>query len=133
MSKERSISACTHAQQRTMCINTHKATRDIAAGQEILVQYRSSEWFKVREISFGEVDYASTVWRPDLCSLPCRQNVAKIIGEDGRHSFAVQEAVPSGTVLETSLCVEISIVAVDQFPPLWDFVFTGESKNGSFG
>ena len=45
----------------------------------------------------------------------------------GRHSFAVLEAVPSGTVVEFSLCLEVSVVAVDQFPYLWDYVLTGET------
>ena len=70
------------------------------------------------------MDYASTIWRPDLHPLPCRQSVAQITRADGRHSFFVREAVPAGTVLEVSLCLEVSVVAVDQFPFLWDFVLT---------
>ena len=50
-------------------------------------------------------------------------------GADGRHSYAVLEAVPSGTILENSLCVEVSVPVVDQFPFLWDFVLTGETEN----
>ena len=70
------------------------------------------------------------MWRPELHPLPCRQNVAHTTGADGQHSFAVREAVPSGTVLEISLCVEVSVIAVDQFPFLRDFVLTGEMENG---
>jgi hypothetical protein len=69
------------------------------------------------------------MWRPDLHPLPCRQSVAQITGADGRQSFFVREAVPAGTVLEVSLCLEVSAVAVDQFPFLWDFVLTGETEN----
>ena len=69
------------------------------------------------------------MWRPDLHPLPCRQSVAQTTGADGRHSFAVREAVPSGTVLEISLCLEVPVVFVDQFPFLWDFVLTGETEN----
>ena len=75
------------------------------------------------------MDYASTMWRPDLHPLPCRQSVAHTTGADGRDSFAVLEAVPSGTVLEVSLCLQVSVVVVDQFPFLWDFVLTGEMQN----
>ena len=105
-----------------------KATKDIAAGQEIFVQYHSSKWFEIREISYADVDYANTMWRPDLHPLPCRQNVRQTTGADGRYSFAVPEAVPSGTVLDISLCVEVSLIVVDQFPFLWDFVLIGEVK-----
>ena len=63
------------------------------------------------------------MWRPDLHPLPCRQKVRQTTGADGRHSFAVlADTIPSGTVLEISLCVEVSVVVVDQFPYLWDFV-----------
>ena len=41
------------------------------------------------------------------------------------HSFAIVEAVPSGTVLEISVCLEMSVSIVDQLPFLWDFVLTG--------
>ena len=69
------------------------------------------------------------MWRPDLHPLPCRQSVTQTTGADGRHSFAVDEAVPLGTVLEVSLCLEVSVIVVDQFPFLWDFVLTGEIEN----
>ena len=109
-------------------INTFKATKDIAAGQEIFVRYGSAEWFEERNVSYIDVDYASTMWRPDLHPLPCRLSVDHTTGADGRHSFAVLEAVPSGTVLEISLCVEKSVIVVDQFPYLWDFVLIGETE-----
>ena len=105
-----------------MHINTFKAIKDIAAGQEILIQYGNAKWFELKNIPYADVDYASTMWRPDLHPLPCRQSVRHTIGADGRHSFAVREAMPSGTVLEISLCVEVSVIVVDQFPYLWDFV-----------
>ena len=110
-------------------INPFKATKDIAAGQEIFVRYGDAEWFESRNIQYADVDYASTMWRPDLHPLPCRQNVDQTTGADGRHSYAVVEAVPSGTVLEISLCLEVSVRVVDQFPFLWDFVLTGETEN----
>ena len=69
------------------------------------------------------------MWRPDLEPLPCRQSITQTIGADGRHNFAVRGAVPSGTILEVSLCVEVSVFVVDQFPFLWDFVLTGGTEN----
>ncbi len=69
------------------------------------------------------MDYASTMWRPDLHPLPCRKNVRQTTGADGRDSFAVMDdTTPSGTVMDISLCVEVSLNVVDQFPVLWDFV-----------
>ena len=62
------------------------------------------------------------MWRPDLHPLPCPQSIGQKTGVDGRRSFAVLKAVPSGTVLDISLCVEVSVTVVDQFPVLWDFV-----------
>ena len=118
-----------HTQEIHVHINTSKATKDIAAGQEIFIRYGNAQWFERRNIPRADVDYASTMWRPDLHPLPCRQSVAQKTRADGRHSFAVREAVPSGTVLEVSLCLEVSVVAVDQFPFLWDFVLTGETEN----
>ena len=106
-----------------------KAIKDIASGQEIFVSYGSAKWFQSKNLSYADVDYASTMWRPDLNPLPCRLSVDQTTGADGRHSFAVLEALPSGTVLEISLCVEVSVVVVDQFPFLWDFVLTGEMEN----
>ena len=69
------------------------------------------------------------MWRPELKPLPCRHKVARTTGADGRHSFTVVGDIPSGTVLEISLCVEVSVIVVDQFPYLWDFVLTGETEN----
>ena len=123
------MNACTHTQQLHVHINTFKATKDIAAGQEIFIQYGNAQWFESKNIPYVDIDYVSTMWRPDLHPLPCRQNLAQTTGADGRHSFSVREAVSSGTVLEISLCVEVSVTAVDQFPCLWDFVLTGETKN----
>ena len=100
-----------------------KATKDIAAGQEILVRYGDASWFESKKIPYADVDYASTRWRPDLHPLPCRQRVRPTTGADGRHSFAVLvDTIPSGTVVEISICVEVSVIVVDQFPILWDFV-----------
>ena len=64
------------------------------------------------------------MWRPDLKPLPCPHRVAATRA-GGRHFFAVREAVPSGTVLAISLCVEVSVAVVDQFPVLWDIVMMG--------
>ena len=68
------------------------------------------------------------MWRPDLHPLPCRQSVAQSTGADGRHSFWVREAIPSDTVLEVSLCVEVPVDVVDQNPSLRGFVLTGEME-----
>ena len=127
------IYVCTHTQQIHVHITTFKATKNIAAGQEIFIQYGSAQWFERRNIPRAYVDYASTTWRPDLQPLPCRQSVAQTTGADGRHSFFAREAVPSGTVLEVSLSLELSVVAVEQFPFLRDFVLTGEMENEHTG
>ena len=110
-------------------INTLKATKDIAAGQEIFIEYGNAQWFESKGVTYADVDYANTMWRPDLQPLSCRQNVNATAGADGRHRFAVVEAISADTVLEISLCVEVSVVVVDQFPFLWDFVLTGETEN----
>ena len=114
-------------------MNIFKATKDIAAGQEIFVGYGSAKWFELRNISYADVDYASTMWRPDLHPLPCRVRIGHATAANGRQIFAVRDAVPSGTVVEISLCVEVSVIAVDQFPYLWDFVLTGETQNERIG
>ena len=112
-----------HAQHRQKHTNTFKATKDVDVGQELLVRYGDADWFERRHIPYFDVDYASTMWRPDLQPLPCRENVRPTTGADGRHSFAVlADTIPSGTILEISLCVEVSLNVVDQFPVLWDFV-----------
>ena len=103
--------------------------KDIAAGQEIFIRYGSARGFELNNIPYVDVDYASTKWRPDLHPLPCRQNVARATGVDGRHSYVVVEAIAPGTVLEISLCLNVSVSAVDQLPFLWDFVLTGETGN----
>ena len=123
--------ACTPTQQIHVYvhINTFKATKDIAAGQEIFVRYGDAQWFECKNIPYADIDYATTMWRPDLQPLPCRHKVARTTGADGRHSFTVVGDIPSGTVLEISLCVEVSVIVVDQFPYLWDFVLTGETEN----
>ena len=110
-------------------ITTCKAIKDIAAGQELFIRYGNAEWFQSKEIQRVDVDYASTMWRPDLHPLPCPQNVYETTGADGRRNFAVIEAVPPGNILESSLCLEVSVSVVDQFPFLWDFVLTGETEN----
>ena len=105
-----------------------KATKEIAAGQELFIRYGSATWFQSKGIPRVDVYYANTMWRPDLHRLPCRQNVAQTTGVDGQHSYAVVEAVSLGTVIEISLCLEVAVRVVDQFPFLWDFVLTGETK-----
>ena len=124
--------ACTHTQRINVHINTLKATKDIAAGQEIFIRYGGAEWFKSKNVSNIDVDYASTMWRPDLHPLPCRKSYRHGIGADGQQSFSVLEAIRTGTVLEISLCVEVSVVVVDQFPFLWEFVLTGETENNEY-
>ena len=102
-------------------MHTFKAIKDIPAGQEILVRYGSAEWFERKNIPYSDVDYASTMWRPDLQPLPCRQPIDVKTGADGRHMFSVPTRLPSGTVMDVTLCVKVSIIVVDQFL-LWDFV-----------
>jgi hypothetical protein len=119
------LKICSMTQQIHEHINPFKATKNIAAGQEVLVRYGSAKWFESKNIPYSDVDYASTMWRPDLHPLPCRQNVRKITGADGRHNFAVLAKLPAGTILDISLCVEVSVIVVDQYPVLWDFVLIG--------
>ena len=120
---KRQIYACTDTEEIHMHVNTFKAIKDIAAGQEIFIRYSSALWFESKNVSYVDVDYASTIWRPNLHTLPCRQHVRVTIGSDGRHNFAVLvDTIPSGTVVEISICVEVSVIVVDQFPFLWDFV-----------
>ena len=124
---------CMHAHTHTadICAHKHffKAANDIAAGQEIFISYGSAKWFKSKNIPYADIDFATTKWRPDLQPLPCRRNVAQITGADGQHSFTVAEAIPPGTVLEISLCLEVSVVVVDELPYVQDFVLTGETEN----
>ena len=113
-------------------INTLKATKDIPAGQEILVRYGDERWFQSKNIPYSHVDYASTMWRPDLHPLPCRENVELATGADGRPIFSVPDTFPGilpvGTVMDAALCVKVSIIAVDQFH-LWDYVLIDETGN----
>ena len=124
---------CVHTRKYNKRMYTNhmfKADKDIAAGQEIFFSYGGPWWFENKKLSYTDVDYASTKWRPDLQPLPCRKDVIQTTGADGRRSYAVREAVPAGAVLEISLCLEVPIVVVDQFPFLWDFVITnGEKEN----
>ena len=106
--------------------NIFKAAKDIAAGQEIFYRYGGPQWFVTKNLPYANVDYASTRWRPDLQPLPCRKNVIQTTGADGRHRYTIREAVPSGAILEISLCLPVPVIAVDQFPFLWDFVLTRE-------
>ena len=122
-----------HTPHKYVHINTFKATTNIAAGQEIFIQYGSAQWFESKKLSYADVDYASTMWRPGLHPLPCRRKVVQTTGADGRHNFAVLKAAPSGTILEISLCLEVSVTVVDQFPFLWDFVLTGETGHEYIG
>ena len=71
------------------------------------------------------------MWRPDLHPLPCRHDVVQSTAAP--YSYVVLEDAPSGTVLEVSLCLEVSLIVVDQFPFLWDFVLTGETENDHTG
>ena len=125
-----------HTNIHDRCMYAHnilKAKQDIAAGQEIFVSYGGPEWFRSRNLPHTNVDYASTRWRPELKPLPCRKNVVQTTGADGRRSYVIREAVPSGAVLEISLCLEVPVIAVDQFPFLWDFVLTRETVNMHVG
>ena len=93
--------------------------------QELFVRYGNAQWFEDKNLSYTDVDYASTRWRPDLYPLPCRQNVQMTTGEDGRHSFTVVNPLPAEAILDISPCVKVSAIAVDQFPFLLDFVLLG--------
>ena len=109
-------------------MNTFKVTKNIAAGQEFLVRYGSAQWFESKNVPYSDFDYASTMWRPDLHPLPCRKSFSKMTGVDGRHKFAVLgDTMPSGTLMDVSLCVDVPVTVVDQFPVLWDFVIMGET------
>ena len=93
-----------------------------------MVRYGSWEWFEVKNIPYLDVDYASTMWRPDLRPLPCRHQIVVTTGADGRYNFAIAaKMIPPDTVLEISICVEVSVIVVDQFPLLWDFVIIDET------
>ena len=111
----------THTQRIHGHINTFKAQKDIEPGQEVLVRYSTAQWFESKNIPYSDVDYASTMWRPDLQPLPCRENVDLATGWGGRHTFSVLAELPSGTVMDIAPCVKVSLIAVDQFL-LWDFV-----------
>ena len=118
-----------HMRNRYAChIHISKATKDIAAGQELFYRYGTAQWFKTKNIPYTKFDYTNTMWRPELQPLPCRKHVIQTIGSDGQRSYAVQDAVPSGTIVEISLCLEVPLVVVDQLPYLWDFVLTGETR-----
>ena len=121
------MNTCAH--KRHMSTATPKATKDIEAGQEIFIRYGPVDWFESKNIPYADVDYARTMWRPDLHPLPCRKLVRLITAADGRNSFAVLDNLLPGTVMEMSLCVEVSAIVIDQFPHLWDFVITGEILN----
>ena len=110
-------------------MDAFKATKDIAAGQELFIRYGGAEWFQSKKIMRVDVDYASTMWQPDLHPLPCPREVGMEYGADGRRVFFTNEAVPRGTVLIVSLCLEVAVRVVDQLPFLWDFVLTGETGN----
>ena len=86
-----------------------------------MVPYGRADWFESKNIRYSEVDYANTMWRPDLRPLPCREDVNLTFGEDGRSTFPVPTMLASGTVMDVSLCVKVSLIVVDQFL-LWDFV-----------
>ena len=94
-----------------------------------MVRYGGAEWFEAKGVPYVHVDYASTMWRPKLRPLPCRVNLRHTTHEDGRHSFAVlHHTIPVNTVLDMSPCVKVSIIVVDQFPVLWDFVLFSATK-----
>ena len=157
----------THTHTHT---HTHlfKAAKDIVPGQEILVRYGDPAWFAAKNIPYSEVDYASTMWRPELHPLPCRQGVGHKVREghshtpthtlthaptsthvpthplthsptpptthspshthpspDGQHVFTVLNDIPIDTVVDISLCIDVALSVVDQFPMLWDFVLIG--------
>ena len=115
-------------QQRHEHINTFKAAKDIPAGQEVFARYGSAQWFASKNVPYADADYANTMWRPEHTPLPCRQSVRQITTEDGRHTFSVHvNTIPAGTVVEISLCVEVSLNVVDQIPVLWDFVIMDET------
>ena len=93
-----------------------------------MVRYGNTKWFESKNLPYSDFDYASTMWRPDLQPLPCRKSFSVMTGVDGRHKFVVLgDTIPAGVVLDVSPCVEVSVVVVDQFPVLWDFVIAGET------
>ena len=92
-----------------------------------MVRYSGASWFGSKNIPYADVDYDSTMWRPDLRPLPCRHDFDVTTEEDGRHTFAaVADTTPADTKLDISLCVKVSLIVVDQFL-LWDFVIIDPS------
>ena len=101
-----------------------KAKRNIAVGEEIFVQYGDSEWFEGHGLTYVSVDPALAMWRPELTPLPCRQPVDQIAADDDDDvSYIITKDVPAGTVLETSLCLEMPPDTVDTYS-LGDVVLT---------
>ena len=94
-----------------------------------MVSYGDMDWFEAKGVPYVHVDYASTMWRPKLRPLPCRVNIRHTTYEDGRDSFVVlDDTVPVNAILDISPCVKVSIIVIDQFPVLWDFVLFGATE-----
>ena len=101
-----------------------KAKRNIAAGEEIFVSYGDPDWFEDKGLPYVPVDAALARWRPELTPLPCRIPVIqKTADGDDDVSYIIMRDVPAGTVLETSLCLEMPPDTVDTYS-LGDVVLT---------
>ena len=108
-------------------INTLKVTKDIEPGQEILIRYGGEQWFESKNITYSDLDYASTMWRPDLHPFPCRENLNVTTGPDDRPIFSIPAALKAGTLMDVAMCVKVSLIVVDQFL-LWDYVLIDEAS-----
>ena len=114
-----------------ICTHTHifKATKDIEAGQELFVFYGGKKWFDSKGVSYATVDYANTMWRPDLQPLPCWRNVEQATDANGLRSYTALSAIPSGTVLDISLCLAVPANFVGQFLVLRNSTLPGQTAN----
>ena len=130
------VHTCLHAYtgtHDTHSTHTHthifKATKDIDAGQELFVSYGGEKWFQSKGVTYTAFDYASTMWRPDLQPLPCCQNIEQTTDDNGLRSYTALSAIPSGTVLDVSLCIDVPANFVDQFPALRNSTLPGQIQH----
>ena len=122
-----------HAYIQCIYVHIHtyifKATKDIEAGQELFAFYGGESWFLSKGIAYTAVDYASTMWRPDLQPLPCCQDIEQATDANGLRSYTAPSAIPSGTVLDVSLSLAVPAKYLDQFPALRDSTLPGQTAN----
>ena len=103
-------------------IQIAKAATHIEAGQELFVS-------SLGDSPYTAVDYASTMWRPDLQPLPCCQDIEQTTDANGLRSYTALSAIPSDTVLDVSLCLDVPANFVDQFPALRNSTLPGQTQH----